>query len=141
MLRLLKPLLGGVAAFLIAGCNPYAEGLKKTNAEEQARNRTLTTAAVVMKAVMAWSASHGGALPSPTQFRDEVKVPIPNPNGFNLTEADLRAAQQAFEWRFPGGKPTEPKAVVGRLPGPHGATLAYANGEVMREDFLPRNQR
>lgn len=132
-----KLLFGVAVATLIAGCNPFAESLKKNVKEEGERNRTLTTAAVVMKSVMAWSASHGGALPSPVQFRDEVKVPIPSLNGFNLTESDLLAAQQAFEWRFPGGKPTDPKAVVGRLPGPDGAAVAYADGEVKREDLLP----
>jgi hypothetical protein len=130
-------LLGGA---LLTGCNPFAEQLEKDTAQEGERGRNLALASVVMKGALAWSTSHGGALPSPQEFRASVRPTVPSPNGFNLTESDIQGAKERFEWTYPGGR-VEPsvdgKTEVGRLPDPYGGTIAYADGNVER-NYLPR---
>ncbi|RYG36846.1 hypothetical protein EON81_08525 [bacterium] len=123
------------AAAFLAGCNPYAEGLKRANAKEQAHNRTLTKAAIVMNGVKAWSAAHGGELPNAQQFRNEVRPVLPSTNGFGITDAELKEAHAAFQWTFAGGRVEGTggsEREVGRLADPHGGAIGYANGEVRR---------
>ncbi|RYG37234.1 hypothetical protein EON81_07350 [bacterium] len=137
LLKTMGALPIAAVALLTAGCGIYERGLKRDNAREQDHNRTLTKAAIIMKAVKAWSATHGGQLPSPEQFRSEVKPVLPTPNGFNLTESELQSAFQSFQWNFAGGRVDASKAAemeVGRLDDAQGGAIGYASGEVRRGD-------
>jgi hypothetical protein len=125
-----------LSGFVVTGCifRPFEEQHKKDLREERTRNQTLAKAAIILDAVQEWSAKHGGDLPNPTQFTNEVGPYVRGKSGGDVSAAEVEDAFPRFQWTFPGGRVTgTPSEVeVGHLTETHGEAIAYADGSVRR---------
>lgn len=137
MVSILKALgLLAIGGLLTSGCifRPFEEQNKKDFRKERAHNQTLAKAAIILDAVQEWSAQHGGALPTPSQFRGEVGPHVKGKSGADVSASEVESAFARFEWTFPGGRVSGAAAEteVGHLTEPDGEAIAYADGSVRR---------
>ncbi|MGV3616465.1 MAG: hypothetical protein ACO1SV_14140 [Fimbriimonas sp.] len=118
------------------GCifRAFEEQNKRDIEKNRAGGQTLAKASLILDAVQEWSGKHGGVLPDPTQFRNEVGPYVQGKSGADVSAADVEAAFPRFQWTFPGGPiPSTPSEVeVGHLTEPQGEAIAYADGSVRR---------
>lgn len=137
MITFLKSLgVLAIGGLVTSGCifQAFEEQNRKDAAKNRAGGQTLAKAALILDAVQEWSVKHGGDLPSPSQFRNEIGPYVQGKSGADVSAADVEAAFPRFVWTFPGGKVagTPRETEVGHLTEPQGEAIAYADGTVLR---------